>query len=54
MNHKVTHKVDYSTAAELLAALEGVPADAEVRVRTRLGTDPDGAKIKRVTVTFGD
>lgn len=51
MTRKVTHQVDYSTVAELRAALAGMPEDATVRVRTRFGANADGAQIKRITIT---
>lgn len=53
VTRKVMVRVTESTAAELRDALDGVPDDAEVRVRTKFGTDPDGQRIKLVTVTIG-
>ena len=53
MTRKVMVRVTESTAAELRDALDGVPDYAEVRVRTKFGTDPDGQRIKLVTVTIG-
>ena len=46
-----------STLGELRNILDRVahmPADSQVRVRTRMGASTEGSLVKRITITDGD
>lgn len=53
MSIQLVHDMDASTLAELrtvVAESEHMPGDALVRVRTHLGANSNGAKLKRVHI----